>query len=74
MATKTISLPEPVYERLREEKNEGESYGDVIERLMGGGDLEEHWGVWSEETAEQARDAVAEGRTRSDERLSDLLE
>ena len=74
MSSKNISLPEPVYERLRAEKREGESFGDAIDRLLGGEKLESFWGMWSEETATLAQDAVAEGRTRSDERLSELLE
>jgi predicted CopG family antitoxin len=69
----TISLPEPVYERLRAEKRDDESFGDVIERLIGGRSLEAFWGGPGEETAREAREAVAEGRERSDHRLSELL-
>ncbi|MFB6083879.1 MAG: antitoxin VapB family protein [Halorientalis sp.] len=74
MASKNISLPEEVYERLREERREDESFGDAIDRLLGGRDLASFWGEWSGEIASVAREAVEEGRERSDERLSDLLE
>jgi len=68
----TISLPEPVYERLRAEKRAEESFGDVIERLIGGRSLEAFWGAWRA-NGREAREAVAEGRERSDHRLSELL-
>jgi len=41
MASKNISIPETVYDRLKEEKKEGESFGDVIDRLMKGESLDE---------------------------------
>jgi predicted CopG family antitoxin len=34
MATKTIRISEEVYERLEARKREGESFTDVIERLL----------------------------------------
>lgn len=71
MASKNISIPEPVYDKLREEKREGESFGDVIDRLMKGESLDEFWGAWSDETAEKARDAIREGRDQTDEKLSE---
>lgn len=74
MASKNISVPESVYDRLREEKKEGESFGDVIDRLMGGESLDEFWGAWSDETAEKARNAIREGRERTDEKHSERYE
>lgn len=71
MASKNISVPEPVYDRLREEKKEGESFGDVIDRLIGGEPLDEFWGAWSDETAEKARNAIREGRERTDDKHSE---
>lgn len=35
MSSKTISLKEETYERLRRAKGEGESFSDVIDRLLG---------------------------------------
>lgn len=35
IGSKTISIREEVYERLRRRKQEGESFADVIDRLMG---------------------------------------
>ncbi|RRJ30992.1 antitoxin VapB family protein [Halocatena pleomorpha] len=34
-ATKTIAVSETAYERLKRRKREGESFGDVVERLAG---------------------------------------
>ena len=34
MANKTISLPLETYERLRKEKRKGESFADLINRLL----------------------------------------
>jgi predicted CopG family antitoxin len=34
MATKTLSIREETYEMLKGEKREGESFSDVIDRLM----------------------------------------
>ncbi|MFW5895784.1 MAG: antitoxin VapB family protein [archaeon] len=74
MATKTISLPEDVYEKLREERGEGESFGDVIDRLLRGRPLGDFHGVWDAETTTAARAAIAAGRDRSDDRLERLLD
>ena len=74
MATKNISLPEDVYRKLAEEKREGESFGDVIDRLLGGRPLSSFWGAWSAETGEAAIDAVEEGRSLSEEKLEQLYD
>lgn len=74
MASKNISLPEDVYRKLAEEKREGESFGDVIDRLLRGRPLSAFWGSWSEETADRAFEAVREGRERSEEKLDRLFD
>lgn len=74
MGSRNISVPDDVYEKLREERGADESFGDVIDRLLARRDLEEFWGAWSDETAERSRDAVELGRDRSDDRLERLLE
>lgn len=74
MASKNISIPDETYRKLREEKRPDESFGDVIDRLLGRRDLAEFWGVWSDETATKARETIREGRERSDERLEELYD
>lgn len=74
MTRKSISLPEDVYRKLAEENREGESFGDVIDRLLRGRPLSGFWGAWSEDTAQRAQDAVADGREQSEERLERLYD
>ena len=54
MANKTISLPLETYERLRKEKRKGESFADLINRLLKGSKsrkllLEDLAGVFKED-------------------------
>lgn len=81
MGTKTISLADDAYERLRSEKKEGESFSDVVRRLTEGTDLSDYYGILSEETADDLEDVVAERREKRNdrrrsriERISDELE
>ena len=67
MGTKTISIPEPVYDRLKAEKGDDESFGDAIDRLLGSRPLGDSWGAWREGTADRTRRAIEEGRARTDE-------
>jgi len=74
MGSKNISIPEDVYHKLREERQSDESFGDTIDRLLGGRPLAEFWGTWDETTADRARDAIATSRTRNGERLAELYD
>lgn len=64
MGTKTISLTEEAYERLKAAKKEGESFSDVVNRISPGVRLEEYWGILDEDAADELRETVAEGRDR----------
>lgn len=44
MGTKTISLSEEAYNRLKAAKKEGESFSDIVNRISPGVRLEEYWG------------------------------
>lgn len=74
MGSKNISLPEDVYEKLREERRADESFGEAIDRLLGRRDLAEFWGAWDDETAADAREAIAKSRDRSQRRLEELYD
>ncbi|MDL5362655.1 antitoxin VapB family protein [Halalkalicoccus sp. NIPERK01] len=71
MGAKNISIPESVYERLKDEKRDDESFGDAIDRLLNSRPLGEFWGAWSEETADRAREAIRGGRERSNEKIAE---
>ena len=65
MPTRTISLDEEAYERLRAHKRESESFSDVAKRLAGERSWSEVAGILTDEEADALEDAVAAGRTRS---------
>lgn len=64
MGTKTISLTEEAYNRLKAAKKEGESFSDVVNRISPGVRLEDYWGVLDEGAADELREAVEDGRAR----------
>ena len=72
MATKTISLDEEAYERLKARKKEGESFSETVKRLAGERSWDEVAGILTEDEAADLEAAIEEGRTRSGER-SDRL-
>jgi len=72
MATKTISLDEEAYERLKARKKEGESFSETVKRLAGERSWNEVTGILSENEAADLEAAIEEGRTKSRER-SDRL-
>lgn len=62
MGTKTISLADDAYEKLKQHKREGESFSDVVRRLAGGVTLAEYHGVLADETADKLEQVVDERR------------
>ncbi len=74
MSTKTISLDEEAYERLRARKREGESFSDVVKRLASERPLSDLAGVLSESEADALADAIEERRDRSHRRADELAE
>lgn len=78
MGTKTISLADDAYEKLKAHKREGESFSDVVRRLAGGVTLAEYHGILDEETADDLERVIEERREdRSSshrERVSEIVD
>lgn len=71
MGTKTIGIREETYERLKARKWEGESYSDVINRLLDETtvDWREGFGTLDTEDAEQLERVIKTSRTQTSEGL-----
>lgn len=73
MGTKTIGIREEVYERLKARKREGESFTDVVDRLIeeSSTDWREGFGTLGDEAAADLERAVERSRDRSAAGLAD---
>jgi predicted CopG family antitoxin len=71
MATKTVSLKESAYNKLKNLKGEGESFSDLINRITSERSLTEISGIWDDEELE---DLVNENRERTDEEIRETAE
>lgn len=74
MGTKTVRLDEEAYERLASRKREGESFSDVVKRVIGERSLLEIAGVLSDEEADELWDAIEARRSAREAELDDLAE
>ena len=74
MATKTISITEEAYERLRVQKEKNESFSDVIYRITGKRSLLELVGILGKEEAERLEKHIKERRLASRKRVDRIRE
>ena len=72
MATKTITITERAYEKLKLRKKENESFSDVINRVMPYTDWSDFIGVLSTKSANRLRKSIRESRKESEEKLTGL--
>jgi len=74
MGTKTISLADDAYEKLKARKREGESFSDVVRRLAGGVTLAEYYGVLDDDTAAELEEIVERRRDERSREHRDRVE
>ena len=56
--SKQIRLDDDVYEHIKANKRDDESFSDAVERLIGGRSLRDLRGVFDEEQVNEMRDAI----------------
>lgn len=69
MGTKTISITDEAYERLKARKKHKESFTDVINRLSEKKSLMDFHGAFSKKTIKEIEDSIKESRKRSRKRM-----
>ncbi len=72
MATKTISITEEAYSRLKNKKNENESFSDVINKITKKVSLMELAGLLTKKEAEELEENIKRSRRSSALRLENI--
>ena len=65
MATKTISITEEAYERLKAVKSDNESFSDIINKITKKTDIRKFFGILSKKAADEMEKIIKEGRKGS---------
>ena len=73
MGSKTISVSEDAYARLKSRKKPGESFSDTINRLTERRRLSEIAGILDEEDIKVIKEAIASIRSRSRDRIAEMV-
>ena len=63
MATKTLTITEEAYRKLKMRKRKNESFSDVINRVMPYTDWSDFIGILSRNSAEKLKQSIEESRT-----------
>jgi len=74
MPTRTISITEEAYERLKMRKEKNESFTDVINKVTGKRSLLELAGILNDDEANELRKHIQKIRAASRERLDKVRE
>ena len=74
MASKTITISEEAYRRLKSRKNENESFTDVINNPTRERPLSEIAGILSEEEAESLEERIKDNRRKTRDRIDNIKE
>ncbi|MBN2230667.1 MAG: antitoxin VapB family protein [Candidatus Thorarchaeota archaeon] len=73
MGSKTISVSDEAYSRLKARKKPGESFSDTINRLTERKRLSEIAGILDEEDIKVIQEAIASIRSRSRDRITEMV-
>lgn len=76
-ADEQIRVSETVKRRIERRREEGESYNDVLERVLAeedAGDFYDGFGRWSDEEAESVRDRRRSGKEKRKRRMRERAE
>lgn len=76
VADKQIRVSEAVKREIERRRREGESYNDVLERLLDddAGDFEDGFGRWSDGEAERVREGRTEAKEKRKRRMRERTE
>ncbi|SIR93012.1 Predicted antitoxin, CopG family [Haladaptatus litoreus] len=74
IANDQIRVSDTVKRELERRKREGESFNDVLERMLGdnSGDFADGFGRWSDEEAERVREGRKQGKEKRKARMQRL--
>lgn len=70
MATKTITITEAAYEKLKLRKKENESFSDVINRVMPYTDWNDFVGIFSQKSASNLERSIRKMRRETEQEVA----
>lgn len=74
MSTKNISLDEDAYNRLKNLKNDGESFSDVVKKVTEERSLKEIAGIISDAEASEMKERIRKDRKKSRKKTEEIAE
>ncbi|WP_327051937.1 antitoxin VapB family protein [Halomicrococcus gelatinilyticus] len=77
VADEQIRVSKTVKRKIERHRREGESYNDVLERLLGEkdvGDFDDGFGRWSDDEADRVRDGRQKAKEKRKRRMQERIE
>ncbi|MDT3435958.1 antitoxin VapB family protein [Haloarcula sp. 1CSR25-25] len=72
--SRQVRLEDDVYERIKANKRDDESFSDAVERLIGGRSLRDLRGVFDGGRVSEMRDAIEQADKRDRDEVRDVAE
>lgn len=69
-----VRLEDDVYERIKANKRDDESFSDAVERLIGGRSLRDLRGVFDDDQVAEMRDAIEQAEQEGRDETRDVAE